>query len=86
MDFLFETEVIQSSDLAGAGRNTKLSALLGKFVRGMQQPKSFFTILGGLMKGAKAATLYKNAPAVFDRDAIEKWSGQIAALDVRFDR
>ena len=86
VDFLFEAEVIQSSDLAGAGRNTKLSALLGKFVRGMKQPKSFFTILGGLMKGAKAAKLYKNAPAVFDRDAIEKWSGQIAALDVRFDR
>ena len=52
----------------------------------MGQPQSFFTILGGLMKGAKASKQYKNAPAVFDRDAIEKWSGQIAALDVRLDR
>ena len=83
MDFLFEAEVIQSSDLAGAGRNTKLSALLGKFARGMGQPKSFFTILGGLMKGAKAAKYYKNAPAVFDRDEVRRWSEQIAALDVK---
>lgn len=84
VDFLFEAEVIQSSDLAGAGRNTKLSALLGKFARGMRQPKSFFTILGGLMKGAKAAKRYKNAPAVYDRDAVARWSETIAALDVRF--
>ena len=84
VDFLFEAEVIQASDLAGAGKNTKLSALLGKFARGMRQPKSFFTILGGLMKGAKAAGQYKNAPAAFDREAVEKWSRAIAALDVRF--
>ena len=85
VDFLFEAEVIQSSDLAGAGRNTKLSALLGKFVRGMKQPASFFTILGGLMKGAKAAKLYRNAPDRFDREAIRRWSEKIAALDVRLD-
>ena len=77
VDFLFEAEVIQSSDLAGAGKNTKLSALLGKFARGMQQPKSFFTILGGLLKGAQTAKTYKNAPARFDRDAIRAWSGEI---------
>ena len=84
VDFLFEAEVIQAPDLAGAGKNTKLSALLGKFARGMGQPRSFFTILGGLMKGAKAANQYKNAPAAFDREAVEKWSRAIAALDVRF--
>ena len=83
VDFLFEAEVIQSSDLAGAGKNTKLSALLGKFARGMKQPASFFTILGGLIKGAKAAKLYQNAPARFDREAIRRWSEKIAALDVR---
>ena len=76
--------MIQAPDLAGAGKNTKLSALLGKFARGMRQPRSFFTILGGLMKGAKAANQYKNAPAAFDREAVEKWSRAIAALDVRF--
>ncbi|MBQ6066050.1 MAG: NAD(P)/FAD-dependent oxidoreductase [Clostridia bacterium] len=84
VDFLFEAEVIQSSDLAGAGKNTKLSALLGKFVRGMRQPKSFFTILGGLTKGAKAAKLYKNAPARFDRKAVRAWSDAIEKLDIRF--
>ena len=84
VDFLFEAEVIQSSDLAGAGRNTKLSALLGKLARGMKQPSSFFTILGGLMKGAKAAKLYKNAPEAFDRAAVRAWSDRIAAKDIRF--
>lgn len=84
VDFLFESEVIQSSDLAGAGRNTKLSALLGKFVRGMKQPRSFFTILGGLMKGAKAARLYKNAPETFDPDAIAAWDRAIRQQDVHF--
>ena len=85
VDFLFEAEVIQSSDLAGAGKNTKLSALLGKFARGMKQPASFFTILGGLMKGAKAAKLYQRAPDRFDREAIRRWSEKIAALDVRLE-
>ena len=84
VDFLFEAEVIQSSDLAGAGKKTKLSALLGKFSRGMKQPKPFFTILGGLMKGAKASKQYKNAPERFDRDAVRAWSEAIEKLDIRF--
>lgn len=83
VDFLFESEVIQSGDLAGAGRNTKLSALLGKFVRGMKQPSSFFTLLGGLIKGGKASKLYKAAPQVFDESAVKAWSDKIAALDIK---
>lgn len=78
VDFLFDNAVIQSSDLAGAGRNTKLSALLGKFVRGMKNPKYFFTIINGLMKGAKAAKIYKNAPETFDRAKIEQWKARLA--------
>lgn len=83
VDFLFDNEVIQGSDLAGAGKNTKLSALLGKFVRGMKQPEYFFTIIGGLMKGAKASKLYKNAPDAYDEAAIEAWSRKIEELDVK---
>ena len=45
VDFLYDNAVIQSSDLAGAGRNMKLGALLGKFVRGMKKPKYFFAII-----------------------------------------
>lgn len=83
VDFLFDNEVIQGSDLAGAGKNTKLSALLGKFVRGMKQPEYFFTIIGGLMKGSKASKLYKHAPEHYDEEQIRIWNDKIAALDIR---
>ncbi len=81
VDFLFDNAVIQSSDLAGAGRNTKISALLGKFVRGMKKPAYFFAILKGLIKGAKTAKIYKNAPKIYDEKTILKWKEKI--LDCR---
>lgn len=84
VDFLFDNAVIQSSDLAGAGKNTKLSALLGKFVRGMKQPEYFFAIIKGLIKASKASKLYKNAPEYYDEARISAWSEKIAALDIRF--
>ena len=83
VDFLFESEVIQSSDLSGAGRNTKLSALLGKFVRGMKKPKYFFTLLKGLIKGGQAAKLYRNPPKTFDEQKIAVWNDKIAKKDIR---
>lgn len=83
VDFLFDNAVIQSSDLAGAGRNTKLSALLGKAVRGMKQPKYFIALIKGLIKGGKASSLYKKAPVVFDIDDIDKWSNKISSLDIK---
>lgn len=73
VDFLFDNAVIQASDLAGAGGNTSLSSLLGKFVRGMKNPPYFFAILGGLMKGSSVSKAYKNVPEVYDKSAIEKW-------------
>lgn len=82
VDFLFENDVIQSSDLAGAGKNTKLSSLLGKFVRGMKGPSHFFTLLGGLIKGAKAAGLYKKVPENYSAESVKKWSEQIEKLDI----
>ncbi len=84
VDFLFDNAVIQSSDLAGAGKNTKLSALLGKFVRGMKQPEYFFAIIKGLIKGSKASKLYKKAPEAYDETMIEEWNRKIEALDIRF--
>ena len=83
VDFLFEAEVIQSSDLAGAGKNTKLSALLGKFARGIRQPSYFFALIKGLIKGSKASGLYKKAPAVYSASAVKEWSDEIAALDIK---
>lgn len=77
VDFLFDNAVIQSADLAGAGRNMNLGALLGKFVRGMKNPKYFFAIIKGLMKGAKACKLYKKAPAQYEATAVAKWQKSI---------
>ena len=82
VDFLFEQSVIQAADLAGAGKNMKLGALLGKFVRGMKNPPWFFAILRGLIKGGKAAKLYAAPPERFDRAAIQKWNDKIRACDL----
>lgn len=82
VDFLFEQKVIQAADLAGAGRNMQLGALLGKFVRGMKNPPWFFAVLRGLQKGSAAAKRYAAPPAQFDRAAIRKWEQSIQACDL----
>lgn len=82
VDFLFDNAVIQSADLAGAGRNTNIKALLGKFVRGMKKPKYFFAIIGGLIKGAKASKTYKRAPEKFDEKKISAWQKKIESCTV----
>ena len=69
--------VIQSSDLAGAGRNMNFKALLMKFVRGMKQPKYFFQIIHGLIKGGKTARLMKHAPKKYDERTINRWQNKI---------
>jgi len=82
VDFLFENDVIQSSDLAGAGKNTNIGALLGKFTRGMKNPSYFFTIINGLLKGAKTSALYKAPPMSYDLDEILKWKNHIEENDI----
>lgn len=77
VDFLFKNAVIQSSDLSGAGENTNLGLLLGKFVRGMKNPKFFFAILGGIMNGAKLSKRLKKAPQSYDRNAILQWQKSV---------
>ena len=81
VDFLFEKEVIQSADLSGAGRNINVPALMGKFTRGMHKPPFFLTIVNGLVKGAKAASLYHAPPAVYDLQAILRWDRAIRDTD-----
>lgn len=83
VDFLFDNAVIQSADLAGAGRNTNLKALLGKFVRGMKKPPYFFAIIKGLIKGAKASKTYKKAPEKFDRKRIDEWQRKIESYSIK---
>lgn len=83
VDFLFDNAIIQSSDLAGAGQNTKLSALLGKFVRGMKNPPYFFAILKGLIKGAGLSSLLKKAPKNYDEKAIANWQAKIQSKRVK---
>ncbi|MBR4728097.1 MAG: FAD-dependent monooxygenase [Clostridia bacterium] len=82
VDFLFEQSVIQAADLAGAGKNMQLGALLGKFVRGMKNPPWFFAVLRGLIKGGKAAGFYAAPPQDFDRAAIRAWDAKIRACDL----
>ena len=82
VDFLFEQDVIQASDLSGAGRNTSLLSLLGKFTRGMKRPPYFTSLLQGLIKGGKAAALYQKPPACYDMNEILMWSEKIASFDI----
>lgn len=82
VDFLFENDVIQSSDLAGSGRNTSFTSLLGKFGRGMRNPPYFFAIIKGLIKGAAASKLYSKPPETFDMNSIRAWSRKIESKDI----
>lgn len=77
VDFLFENAVIQASDLSGAGRNTNLGSLLGKFVRGMKNPPYFFKILDGIMNGSKLSAVLKKVPKSFDDNDVLKWQGDV---------
>lgn len=85
VDFLFKNSVIQASDLSGAGKNTDVASLVGKFVRGMKCPPVFFSVLGGIMNGAKLAGKFKKAPKKYDKDAVAKWqqSVQKTVLEVK---
>lgn len=83
VDFLFENDVIQSSDLAGAGKNMNFGILLGKLKRGMKNPPHFFALINGLIKGSKASKLYKNAPENYNTSEICKWSKKISSLDIK---
>lgn len=86
VDFLFEQDVIQAADLSGAGRNTDLTALLGKLTRGMRRPQFFTAVLRGLANGSRAASLYKDAPLSYDPREILLWAKKIEACDIRATR
>lgn len=86
VDFLFESAVIQASDLSGAGKNTDIGNLLGKFARGMKNPPYFFTVLEGIMQGAFSAKLFKSAPEKYDRDKIIKWQDEILRHVIKISR
>lgn len=77
VDFLFANGVIQVSDFAGAGRNTNLGALLGKFIRGMKNPPFFFAILGGIIKGGKLSKAFCAAPEKYDPAAVQNWQNSV---------
>lgn len=82
VEFLFASRVVESGDLAGGGSNLSAGALLGKLRRGMKQPPAFTALIDGLVRGGRAAVLYKNAPAAYAPAAIDRWSRSIAQLDL----
>jgi flavin-dependent dehydrogenase len=77
VNFLFANRVVESSDLAGAGQTMRVSALLGKCVRGLHNPAAFGAVIRGILQGSKTQALYKNAPENFSPDAVEQWSRKI---------
>ncbi|MCR5522605.1 MAG: NAD(P)/FAD-dependent oxidoreductase [Clostridia bacterium] len=85
VDFLFDNKIIQSSDLAGGGRNISFSTLMGKFVRGMKKPGYFFTLLKGLIHGAAVSKLYKNPPVKYNLEEISRWDEKIRRKDIKID-
>ncbi len=86
VDFLFEHEVIQASDLSGAGRNTNIASLLGKFKRGMKNPKYFFEIINGLMNGAKLSKALKDAPEKYDKYDVLDWQQRVTNCVLKVTR
>lgn len=86
VDFLFDNGVIQSSDLAGAGSRTSVGSLLGKFVRGMRNPQYFFSIINGLIKGAKLKKALESAPGKYDFNQIMRWQKSVESNLVRVGR
>ena len=73
VDFLFENGIIQSSDLSGAGADTRFSTLMGKFIRGMRKPAYFFSLLSGLSSGSALKKQLLRIPEKYDLKQIEKW-------------
>lgn len=73
IDFLFKEKIINSKDLSGAGADMRLSVLLGKFIRGLKKPKTFFKLLNGIMLGKKAKKQYEKVPEKFDQDNVDNW-------------
>ncbi len=82
VDFLFEQDVIQASDLSGAGKNTNLVSLFGKLARGLHNPPYFAAVLKGLLQGSKASGLYQTPPLCYDLQQIQKWDQKIRSLDI----
>ncbi|MCR5783729.1 MAG: NAD(P)/FAD-dependent oxidoreductase [Clostridia bacterium] len=75
VDFLFESGVIAASDLAGGGRNTDFKSLLNKLRNGMKNPKYFFAVLKGLIKGGAVSRKLANAPEKYEHEKIKQWAG-----------
>lgn len=86
VDFLFESAVIEASDLAGAGKDTDIVNLLGKFVRGMKNPSHFMTVIDGIAQGTVISKLLKLAPDEYSRERITKWQKEILRHVIKISR
>ncbi len=83
VNHLFENAVIQSADLTGAGRNMNLGNLIGKLARGLRNPKSFFAVVSGLVKGARLKKLYEAVPDVYDHEKVAHWQQGISSAALK---
>ena len=49
----------------------------------MKEPKYFFALINGLVKGGAASKLYSNPPEIYNKENILKWSKAIESKDIR---
>ena len=86
VDFLFRRGIILREDLSGEGNNKTPKILLGKFVRGMHDPKILFAVLGGVSRGGKLCKALQSAPAVWNKDEVLKWQEKVASFAAAITR
>lgn len=85
VDFLFESDVIEPSDLEGGGESMNVASLMGKVSRGMKRSDYFLPLLNGLLRGRIASMRYKKVPDAFGRMKVLKYSKDISKMDILFE-
>lgn len=73
VDFLFSAKIISPKDLSGAGADTSVSVLIGKLIRGMRKPLTFFKVLKAVILGKKAQRYYSIIPKEYHEQKINEW-------------
>lgn len=87
VDFLFRERIITSSELSGAGADTRLKVLIGKLFRGFKRPNTFIKVLKAVALGKKAQKYYSCFP-VYSKDGsnFKKWKEGLSKFIVKVSK